>query len=90
MSVEVFTSSPTFIGGNGVIEFVLFGGGGPISFDDAYWHVTILTADSNGGVELTQQRTFSDGGRRSLFYTVRNTTSLPINFKRYAVRITNS
>ena len=91
MSEVTLFISPTTnsIAGNATAEFTLFGGGGPIEFDDAYWHVTILTQGGNGGVELTRLRTFSDGGRRSLFYTVHNTTPELSIFKRYAVRISN-
>jgi hypothetical protein len=88
MSVEAdFFQATDFQGGNSEVEWSLFGGG---TVDDAFWAVSVVAQGTNNAVELTRIRTVSDaGGKRTLFFTVKNTTANPTNFTRVAVRIPN-
>jgi hypothetical protein len=88
MSVEsdVFIATD-FIGGGAVLEFSLFGGG---TVDDAFWAVSIVPQGTNNEVEITRLRTVSDaGGKRTIFFTVKNNTFNDTNFTRSAVRTPN-
>jgi hypothetical protein len=88
MSVEsdVFIATD-FISGGGEIEFSLFGGG---TVDDAFWAVSAVPQGTNNEVEIIRLRTVSDaGGRRTIFFTVRNNTGNDTNFTRSAVRTPN-
>ena len=83
---DVFIATD-FIGGNGVIEFSLFGGG---TVDDAFWSVSAVAQGTNNEVEITRVRTTSDaGGKRTLFFTVKNNTANGTNFTRGAIRTPN-
>jgi len=83
---DVFTAT-NFINGSTEAEFSLFGGG---TVDDTFWDVFIIAQGGNTEVEITRVRTVADaGGRRTLFYTVRNNTGNPTSFTRSAVRTPN-
>ena len=88
MSVEsdVFIATD-FIAGGAEVEWILFGGG---TVDDAFWDVSVVPQGTNNEVELLRVRTASDvGGRRTIFFTVRNNTFNDTLFTRGAVRIPN-
>jgi hypothetical protein len=83
---DVFIAT-NFIAGNAEVEMILFGGG---RVDDAFWDVSIVPQGTNNEVELTRLRTVSDsGGRRTIFFRVRNNTSNPTNYTRSVVRTPN-